>query len=375
MFSTIFLGKCVPALQKIKNQAMIANIRNILMDSIMRFKRLSSLVAGVVMCTVAHADNALLRYPAVRHFVRYMVDHDHYSQSELVAALKLAQFQPQIIESMDKPYEKKTWDVYKALFLTPQRVQTGVEFWQANANTLARAQKEYGVPAEMIVAILGVETQYGKRQGEYRVLDALTTLAFHYPKRSDYFTRELREYFLLCRERHVSPTQYIGSYAGAIGQPQFMPSSYRLFAVDFAGHGRRDLVNDNQDVIGSVANYFREHGWVANEYVAQPAIVAVPQPEHLAVNSKRADYLYPKLMAEGVKPVSNTPGHPDHAGVIELTTDKGAEYWLAYPNFYVITRYNSSPQYALVVYLLAQQLREQRMLALKQATTHNHAYS
>lgn len=341
----------------------------------MQFKRLFSMTVALVMCTVAYADNALVGQPAVRHFIQYMVEHDHYSRSDLVAALKLAQFQPQIIESMEKPYEKKTWDVYKALFLTQKRVETGIEFWQANADTLARAQKEYGVPAEMIVAILGVETQYGKRQGEYRVLDALTTLAFHYPKRSDYFTKELREYFLLCRERKVPPTQYIGSYAGAIGQPQFMPSSYRQFAVDFAGHGRRDLVNDNKDVIGSVANYFHKHGWTPNEYVAQIATLADSQHDRLVVNSKRADYRYPKLLAEGVKPVSNTPNHPNQAGVIELITEKGAEYWLAYPNFYVITRYNSSPQYALVVYLLSQQLREQRTLALKQANTHSHAYA
>ncbi len=341
----------------------------------MRFKRFFFVMAVLFVSEVVQADNALLYRPAVRHFIDYMVTHDHYNKNDLVAALKLAQFQPQILESMEKPYEKKTWDVYKTLFLTQQRVQTGVEFWQANADVLARAQKEYGVPAEMIVAILGVETQYGKRQGEYRVLDALTTLAFHYPKRSEYFTKELREYFLLCRERKVPPTQYIGSYAGAIGQPQFMPSSYRLFAVDFAGHGRRDLVNDNKDVIGSVANYFKKHGWKPNENVAQLATLVGSQHEHLAMNSKQADYSYFNLVAKGVKPVNNVSNHPDRAGVIELTTNKGAEYWLAYPNFYVITRYNSSPQYALVVYLLAQQLREQRILALKRANVHHHAYA
>ncbi len=340
----------------------------------MLYRHLFSAVLSLALCWSAHAENALLHRKDVQHFINNMVVHDKFSRSELYASLKAAQFQPQIIESMDKPYEKKTWDVYKALFLTPQRVKAGVEFWQANAETLARAQKEYGVPAEMIVAILGVETQYGKRQGEYRVLDALTTLAFHYPKRSEYFTRELREYFLLCREHHVSPTQYIGSYAGAIGQPQFMPSSYRLFAVDFAGRGHSDLVNDNKDVIGSVANYFNKHGWVPNQHVAQPAHLEAPQSEHLVMNGKHADYSYSKLVASGVKPLSNTPHHPDQAGLIELTTKEGAEYWLAYPNFYVITRYNTSPQYALAVYLLSRQLHEGRAMALKQARTHSHAY-
>lgn len=341
----------------------------------MLFKRFASSFFLLILCAMTHADNTLLHRKEVQNFINQMVAHDHYNRTELEAAIKNAQFQPQIIESMDKPYEKKNWDVYKALFITPQRVQAGIEFWQANADTLARAERQYGVPAEMIVAILGIETQYGKRQGEYRVLDALTTLAFYYPKRSSYFTKELREYFLLCRERRVSPTQYIGSYAGAIGQPQFMPSSYRHFAVDFAGSGRRDLVNDNKDVIGSVANYFREHGWTPNQYVAQPARLIGSHHAHLAVNSKRADYSYNKLVTSGVVPQPVISRHPSEAGLIELTTANGSEYWLAYPNFYVITRYNSSPQYALAAYLLAQQLREQRKLALmKQAHVHTHAY-
>lgn len=341
----------------------------------MWLKRVVLIGCALGLVSGVYADEALLHRQEVRYFINYMVKQDKFNRAELIAALRAAKFQPQIVESMDKPYEKKTWDVYKGLFLTPQRVQAGIAFWQENAATLARAQKEYGVPAEVIVAILGVETQYGKRQGEYRVLDALTTLAFDYPKRGDYFKRELREYFLLCREHHLSPTQYIGSYAGAIGQPQFMPSSYRNFAVDYAGHGYRDLVANNQDVIGSVANYFHQHGWASNQSVAQPAALVGGHAGSLAVNSKHADYSYHKLMAAGVKPLSQLPHHPNQAGLIELNTPQGNEYWVAYPNFYVITRYNSSPQYALAVYLLAQQLREQRTLALmKHARIQAHAY-
>lgn len=326
----------------------------------MSFKRiLSFCFLGSLTCSV-YADNALLRHKDVQHFVQYMVKHDGYNRAQLIAALKDAKFQPQIIDSMEKPYEQKTWDVYKSLFLTPQRVQAGMDFWQAHANTLARAEKEYGVPAEVIVAILGIETQYGKRQGEYRVLDALTTLAFYYPKRSPYFTKELREYFLLCRERHESPQHYIGSYAGAIGAPQFMPSNYRVFAVDYTGQGKRDLINNPQDVIGSVANFFAKHGWLTQQNVAQPAQLHGERDAHMAINSKAANYSYRRLMDLGVKPVSPVRNHPNQAGLIELTTNQGVEYWLAYPNFYVITRYNSSPQYALAVYLLSQQLREAR---------------
>jgi membrane-bound lytic murein transglycosylase B len=327
-------------------------------------KRFFSTVFLFTLSICGYADGALLHQKAAQSFINNLVKHDGFSRAELVTALKAAKFQPQIIESMDRPYEKKPWDVYKALFLTPTRVADGLHYWQQYAETLARAEKEYGVPAEMIVAILGIETQYGKRQGEYRVLDALTTLAFYYPQRSPYFTKELREFFLLCRERHLAPTQYIGSYAGAIGEPQFMPSSYRQFAIDFAGgKGHRDLVNDHHDVIGSVANYFKQHGWTPNGFVAQRAQRAHTNNKSLVVNSKHADYPYRALLAAGVAPIAPMAHPPNQVGLIELETGQGSEYWMAYPNFYVITRYNTSPQYALAAYLLAKQLREQRMLA------------
>lgn len=309
------------------------------------------------------ADAALLRQPAVQHFINTMVKQHHFDRRQLDSVMKAAEYQPQIIESMEKPYEKKTWDVYQALFLTPPRVQAGIDFWQANQNALDRAEKEYGVPADMIVAIIGVETLYGKHQGNYRVLDALTTLAFHYPKRSPYFTKELAEFLLLCREHGVSATKYTGSYAGAMGKPQFMPSSYRFYAVDYTGHGKSDLMNDDTDAIGSVANYFHRHGWKRNGAVAQRVNVSGPRYKKIATNSRMPDYAYKQLIAAGVKPVTPVLNPPAKAGLIELVTQIGQEYWLAYPNFYVITHYNTSPQYALVVYLFSQQLHHQWALS------------
>lgn len=306
-----------------------------------------------------YADQALVQRKDVQKFIDKMVRKDHFDKRQLVIIMRAARFQPQIIESMDKPYEKKTWDVYKAIFLTSQRVQEGIAFWRANQAALERAEREYGVPANIIVAIIGVETLYGKHQGNYRVLDALTTLAFYYPKRSDYFTKELAEFLLLCREQGVPADQYMGSYAGAMGKPQFMPSSYRFYAVDFTGHGKRDLMGNDHDVIGSVANYFHRHGWTKNQNIAQPVQVSGSHYKTLMTNSKSADYTYKRLIASGVKPLSVVASHPDRAGLIELTTQNGQEFWLAYPNFYVITRYNTSPQYALVVYLLSQQLKTQ----------------
>ncbi len=305
-----------------------------------------------------HADASLLKQKPVKLFIRDMVNQHHFDRKQLVTILNEARFQPQIIESMERPYEKKTWDVYKELFLTSQRVQAGVEFWRANQATLERAQKQYGVPADMIVAIIGIETLYGKNQGNYRVLDALTTLAFYYPKRSEFFTKELKEYLLLCREHGVPATKYLGSYAGAMGKPQFMPSSYRFYAVNFSGKSRPDLMHEDQDVIGSVANYFQKHGWKINEAIAEPAQVVGSGYKHLLTNAKRPDYTLQHLMASGIKPTEQISKRDERAGLIELMTQTGQEYWVAYPNFYVITHYNTSPQYALAAYLLAQQLRE-----------------
>lgn len=313
----------------------------------------------------AYADQALVERKNVQVFINEMVQQHHFDKKQLSAILSEAKFQPQIIESMERPYEKKSWDVYKALFLTPQRVQAGLEFWRANQKNLLDAQTKFGVPANIIVAIIGVETLYGKNQGNYRVLDALTTLAFDYPKRSEFFTKELKEYLLLCREHGVPATKYMGSYAGAMGKPQFMPSSYRFYAVNFNGAGKVDLMNEDRDVISSVANYFHKHGWKMNEVVAQPAIVRGGRYQHLTTNNKFANYTFKHLLSAGVRPSLSIANHPAKAGLIELAIPNGTEYWVAYPNFYVITRYNTSPQYALVVYLLAQQLGSQWASAQK----------
>ncbi len=288
-----------------------------------------------------------------------MVQKHGFNKKELTQVMADVKLQPQIIESMNKPYEKKSWDVYKQLFLTPERVQGGIAFWMANREALEKAEKKYKVPANIIVAILGVETIYGKNQGNYRVLDALSTLAFNYPKRSKFFTKELGEYLLLCREHKVSPMQYMGSYAGAMGKPQFMPSSYRYYAVDFTGNPKKDLMNDNEAVIASVANYFHKHGWKMNQGIAQPAKIEGNHYKKINTNYKSAAYHWQQLQAAGIKPLTASLHSPAKVGLIEFNTPKGAEYWLAYPNFYVITRYNTSPQYAMVVYLLSQQLKMQ----------------
>lgn len=316
-------------------------------------------LVSLLLSLTCHADKAFTQRKDVQQFIREVSREHRFDERQLNQIMNEVKIQPQIIESMERPYEKKNWDVYKAIFLTPQRITSGLNFWRANQKTLELVEKQYGVAPEIIVSILGVETLYGERQGQYRVLDALATLAFNYPKRAPFFKKELKEFLLLCRENHVPANQYLGSYAGAIGQPQFMPSSYRHFAVDYRHKGSRDLITNNEDVIASVANYFHQHGWKQNQGIAQPAKLKGTQYRRLSINQRKANYTYNQLLQHGVTPVTLAHNHPYKAGLMEFVTAAGNEYWIAYPNFFVITRYNSSPQYALVVYLLSQQLKSQ----------------
>lgn len=325
----------------------------------MRFSGLLGLGLALLFSSTTFSQSTFTQRKEVQLFIKEMVKQHHFNERQLIATLDQVQIQPQIIASMERPYEKKNWDVYKSLFLTPQRLNAGLEFWHANQKTLEQAQRKYGVPPEIIIAILGVETLYGAHQGNYRVLDALATLAFDYPKRAPYFKRELVEFLLLCREHAVSATQYRGSYAGAMGKPQFMPSSYRYYAIDFKNKGNRDLINNNEDVIASVANYFHKHGWTFQEGIAQPAQLNQWNIRSIHTNPTRANYTYKQLEKAGVRPTTAAYNHPGRAALMEFTTNDGKEYWLTYPNFFVITRYNTSPQYALVVYLLSQQLKQQ----------------
>lgn len=305
----------------------------------------------------AVSDPAFTQRKDVQKFIKNMVKTDHFSKKELTDIMEQVQLQPQIIKAMNHPYEKKNWDVYRDTLLSSKRLKGGLDYWRANKATLEKVHKRYGVPPEIVVAILGVETLYGERQGNYRVLDALATIAFDYPKRSAYFTRELREYILLCKEHKVSPTSYKGSYAGAMGMPQFMPSNYRFYAIDFDNKGSRDLITNNEDTIASVANFFNKHGWQTNEGIAQHAQIKGKHYKHLKRNPKSANYRYTQLEKAGVSPITAAVHHPSRAALLELATAEGNEYWIAYPNFFVITRYNNSPQYALLIYLLAQQLK------------------
>ena len=250
------------------------------------------------------------------------------------------------------------WYKYRKIFMTDVRINGGIKFWQENQSTLIAVEKQTGVTAEIIIAIIGVETAYGQKTGSYRVIDALATLAFAYPPRSKFFLGELESFLLLCREEHLNSLMPIGSYAGAMGMPQFMPSSYRSYAVDFDGDGHRDIWHYDSDVIASVANYFIKHQWQPGKAIAFP-VSATGKNYKTALNSE----LKPDLRVDQLELLNLKISRPlpFNTKVKLLAFEQeafgqkpGEELWVGLDNFYVITRYNHSPLYAMVVYQLSQ---------------------
>lgn len=296
----------------------------------------------------------------VRAFIDEVSTRHGFDRAELQTLLSRATHRPEIIQAISSPAEQLPWYRYRPIFLTDERISQGVAFWNAHAELLERISLEYGVPAQILVAIVGVETFYGRFTGRHQVLDALATLAFDYPPRADFFRRELEQFLLLAREEGFDPLQPTGSYAGAMGVPQFISSSYRTYAVDGSGNGRRDLFNDPADILASVANYFRRHGWRQNEPVARRASVRGNAWRPLLLRELKPQHTVSDLLDAHVR--FDTKGlAPDaHARLLELELSDGNEYWATLHNFYVITRYNHSPLYAMAVFQLAQAVKDRR---------------
>lgn len=285
------------------------------------------------------------------------VERTHGVPAEQVrATLAQAKYQQGIIDAITRPAEAKPWKAYRPIFMNPQRIRDGRAFLAQHREALAKVEADTGVPAEIIVAIIGVETSYGRITGSYRVLDALYTLAFFYPKRAPFFRGELVQVFPLAREEGLDLPALKGSYAGAMGWGQFMPSSYRAYAKDGDGDGRRDLFGSLPDIFASVANYFVAHGWQRDEPVAVPAVRAADaaafKPESL-----EAKYALTELAEKGYRP-RQALGHALPATLLTLDGAQGEEYWITFRNFYVISRYNRSPLYSLAVYQLSQALAD-----------------
>ena len=263
--------------------------------------------------------------------------------------------QDAILSAMARPYEAKPWHDYKKLFLTDARIQGGIEFKQRNALALANAENKYGVSPEIITAIIGVESSYGKRPGNYRVIDALSTLGFDYPRRGEFFRGELEQFLLLCREEGMDPLKPTGSYAGAMGMPQFMPSSFRRLAADGDGDGHRDIWNNPADAIASVARYFAASGWQTGAPIAVSAKVEGLAYQGLASKSLKPDHAWSQFVEMGVVPEEPVSGSP-RAALVKLEEENGPAYWLGFQNLYVITRYNHSPLYAVAAYELSKRI-------------------
>lgn len=312
-------------------------------------------------CLAAGGASAQAReyrgHPGAQAFISAMADKYGFDSGELTQLFAGAEYQQSIVDAMERPAEQvKPWYAYRAIFITEKRINDGVEFWRQNRDALARIRQDFGVDPAIVVAIIGVESSYGRVTGNFRVLDALSTLAFDYPKRSDFFTRELEQFLLLTREQRRNPVEIRGSYAGAMGYGQFMPSSYRSYAIDYDGDGKADIWNNPVDAIGSVANYFARHGWHADSPIARPA-VARADHDRSQINVLVKPVLKPEqLAAMGFTPATAVGAESAAAFPLELDGLQGAEFWLAYDNFYVITRYNHSHRYAMAVYQLAREV-------------------
>ncbi len=289
---------------------------------------------------------------SVKNFVDEVAVEDGFDRQQLLDIFEQVEKKQRIIDLISKPAEKaKPWHEYREIFVTASRIAAGIEFWKENEAALNRARLEFGIPSEIIVAVIGVETNYGRNKGSFRVMDALSTLAFDYPPRARFFRGELRELLLLAREENKDPLELIGSYAGAMGYGQFIPSSFRAYAKDFDGDGRRDIWSNRTDAIGSVANYFYRHGWHGDGQIALPVTVTGDRVDQFANQGLKPKRSIAELRIAGMESVSL----PDETlgALFKLENRGGWEYWLGLHDFYVVTRYNHSHMYALAVVQLS----------------------
>jgi len=319
--------------------------------------------AGAAIPTLAQAPAKLQFKPEVEEFIGQMVRQNQFEEAALRQVFTQLKAQEGVVKAIAAPATAKPWHEFRNIFVTPARISGGLEFWQQHAELLVRARDVYGVPEEIVVAIIGVESIYGRRLGSFRVIDALYTLGFEMIERATFFRGELEQFLLLARENALDPLAVKGSFAGAMGMPQFIPTSYRKFAVDFDGDGKINLWDSAADVIGSVANYLRHFGWVWGQPVTVPARITGTQFREVLEAGLKPQLTLQQMQTKGVEAIEELP--PDfQAGLFALDAEQGQEYWLALNNFYVITRYNRSKNYAMAVYQLAKAIALERAGAL-----------
>ncbi|WP_322629634.1 lytic murein transglycosylase B [Halothiobacillus sp.] len=335
------------------------------------------LAVGIMSARADQAPGQYAQRADVRAFAAEAAKQSGIPQTEIQQWLDAARYQQSIIDAMNRPAESKTWAQYRPIFITPKRIADGVAFWDAHADLLDQVSKKYGVSPAIIVAIVGVETFYGQRMGSYRVIDALATLGFDYPKRGAFFRGQLIDFFKMASADHLNIDDAVGSYAGALGMPQFIPSSYLAYAIDGDGDGRADLWHSPADVFASVANYFAEHGWVHDGPVGFPIDVSTQQaalePYLNTGRDLKAKVTVGQLRALGIT-LPKDLYLPDQEKVMlfTLTGPDKVAYWVGLDNFYTITRYNHSTLYAMAVWQLSQAItsaREQQMNSTESGAT------
>ena len=316
-------------------------------------------------------SNAKINQETVEQFIVDTAKKNNLNEQSVREIVNQAKRQQSIIDAMNRPAEKKKqWHEYRNIFLKQKRINGGVEFWNEQKALLEKVSRDSGVPIEIIVAIIGVETNYGGNMGSYKVLDALYTLAFDYPKRSPFFTKELEKFLVLAEKENISATETKGSYAGAMGYGQFMPSSYLMYSLDHDKDGSRDLLNNLGDAIASVANYFKAHGWKKDEVV----VVQAQTDKKFKKLKKQA--LKPSLTVNQLNEMGYKNNHdldPDAMVTLtQLQQKHHMEYWFGMHNFYVITRYNHSEMYAMAVYQLSQEIAKLNKSRSLKGHNYNH---
>jgi membrane-bound lytic murein transglycosylase B len=316
------------------------------------------ILISLLVCLPALGHASYAGRPEVESFVRDLAQRHGLAESELKRVFARVQRLDPVLEAIARPAERvRSWEEYRALLISERRIAEGVEFWKKYPRTLARAEKKYGVPPEYVVAIIGVETFYGRNTGSWRVVDALTTLAFDYPPRARFFRSELEHYLLMAREAGLDVFSVRGSYAGAIGIPQFMPSSARRYAVDFDGNGRIDLQKSRTDAIGSVANFLEVHGWQRDADVAVEARVTGDAWRAFTDARFEPKHSLTELRQAGIEFDSPEPAGASAILVELANADRPSDWRVGLRNFYVITRYNRSALYAAAVADLAREVR------------------
>lgn len=325
----------------------------------MNIKLFCSLIVWI--CLFDHSISVAVEQTIpVDRFINKMVHKHNFDIVKLKKLFQYVDIKKSIINAINKPAEGLPWYKYRKIFITESRINSGLKFWQKHAETLAYVESNYSVAAEIIVAVIGIETQYGGNVGNYRVIDALSTLSFAYPKRSKFFIRELENFLILCREEKINPLNPIGSYAGAMGIPQFMPSSYRAYAVDFENDNKKDIWSNPNDAIASVANYFAKHHWKKNGDIAFLVQAQGDSYKQALTKGLTPDFSWIRLRELSVSSSEKSIKDTEKVKLLVYQQEQGHDLWIGLHNFRVITRYNNSSMYAMAVYQLSEAINKKK---------------